>query len=183
MQTIHQNDIARVKRGHREVTARITHVDATSVSILTERLKEHNDIPLTDVLEILHTGEQAAQYPGCVKPTREAPKTDRAVEIYIVFHSKGRKAVMEQLCAQLGMQMSTANTYYYLAKKRAAGEIVEIENTADDTAISQLDDIAAELTSEQSEEVVDEQDSEPTIAQEDTDVESISTEEAESVAA
>ena len=174
-----QNDIVRVKRGHRDVVARITHLADGKMSILTERLKEHNDIPVSDVLAILHTGEQAAQYPGCVKPTREVPKTDRAVEIYNQFSAKGRKAVMEQLCEQLDMQMSTANTYYYLAKKRATGEIQEVAQTADSTAETQLPD----LTAEQAEGGVAETGSEPTIAQEDTDAEAQRIEEAESVAA
>lgn len=176
-----QNDIVRVKRGHRDVVARVTHLADGKMSILTERLKEHNDVPVTDVLAILHTGEQAAQYPGCVKPTREVPKTDRAVEIYKEFNAKGRKAVMEQLCAQLGMQMSTANTYYYLAKKRAIGDIQENVNTADASADSQLPDLSAEG------DVVDpiaEEVAEPIIAQEDTDAEPvIAQEESESVAA
>ncbi len=173
-----QNDIVRVKRGHRDVVARITHLADGKMSILTERLKEHNDIPVSDVLAILHTGEQAAQYPGCVKPTREVPKTDRAVEIYNQFQDKGRKAVMEQLCEQLDMQMSTANTYYYLAKKRATGEIEEVAQTADATAESQLPD----LTAEQAEDVVAEIDSD-LIAQEDTDAEASQSEESEQIAA
>lgn len=179
-----QNDIVRVKRGHRDVVARITHLADGKMSILTERLKEHNDIPVSDVMAILHTGEQAAQYPGCVKPTREVPKTDRAVEIYNQFSAKGRKAVMEQLCEQLDMQMSTANTYYYLAKKRATGEIQEVAQTADSTAETQLPDLTAEQAEGGvAEGGVAETGSEPTIAQEDTDAEAQRIEEAESVAA
>ncbi len=160
------NDIVRVKRGHRDVVARITHMSGDTCSILTERLKEHNDIPLADILAVIHTGEQAAQYPGCMKPTREVPKTDRAVEIFKEYTAKGRKAVMEQLCAQLGMQMSTANTYYYLAKKRATGDIQEVSNTADENAETQLPDVAD--VADVADEVV-EVESAPIIAQEESD--------------
>lgn len=115
-----QDDIVTIKRGNRPMTARIAAVGEDNVSVILKSAKMIENLPRTSVLEVVATGTAAAETEGFRQKTKPVAKTDRAVAILLAENANGgRRHVMNIFMKELGMEDSTANTYYYLAKAKA----------------------------------------------------------------
>ncbi len=115
-------DMVDIKRGNRSMPARITanNEAAGTVDVILKSTKSIQNLPKTSVLAITATGKAAAETEGFAKKDKVKPKTERAVEILLAENGNGgRRHVMNLFIKEFGMQESTANTYYYLAKSKA----------------------------------------------------------------